>query len=73
MCTVRDIGDIVAPHGIPLYLLDRLLILLTMKYIAEESSPLTSSNCCSAQAAFALMIDEHKPKKPAKINKRKPI
>jgi RuvB-like protein 1 (pontin 52) len=36
MCTVRGTDDIVAPHGIPLDLLDRLLILRTMKYTAEE-------------------------------------
>nr|CAG4647839.1 EOG090X04OZ [Moina brachiata] len=36
MCTVRGTDDIVAPHGIPLDLLDRLLILRTMKYSTEE-------------------------------------
>nr|CAG4639119.1 EOG090X04OZ [Daphnia magna] len=36
MCTVRGTDDVVAPHGIPLDLLDRLLILRTMKYSAEE-------------------------------------
>lgn len=36
MCTVRGTEDIVAPHGIPLDLLDRLLILRTIKYTAEE-------------------------------------
>ena len=32
----RGTEDIVAPHGVPLDLLDRLLILRTMKYTAEE-------------------------------------
>ena len=32
----RGTDDIVAPHGIPLDLLDRLLILRTMKYTTEE-------------------------------------
>ena len=32
----RGTDDIVAPHGIPLDLIDRLLILRTMKYSAEE-------------------------------------
>lgn len=32
----RGTDDIVAPHGIPLDLLDRLLILRTMKYTSEE-------------------------------------
>nr|CAG4636112.1 EOG090X04OZ [Eubosmina coregoni] len=36
VCTVRGTDDIVAPHGIPLDLLDRLLILRTLKYSAEE-------------------------------------
>ena len=33
---MRGTDDIVAPHGIPLDLLDRLLILRTLKYSAEE-------------------------------------
>ena len=36
MCTVRGTEDTVAPHGIPLDLLDRLLILRTMPYPVEE-------------------------------------
>lgn len=32
MCTVRGTDDIVAPHGIPLDLLDRLLVLRTLPY-----------------------------------------
>lgn len=36
VCTVRGTDDIVAPHGIPLDLLDRLLILRTLKYSPEE-------------------------------------
>nr|CAG4645478.1 EOG090X04OZ [Lynceus sp. MCZ IZ 141354] len=35
-CTVRGTEDIVAPHGIPLDLLDRLLILRTLPYTKEE-------------------------------------
>nr|CAG4643153.1 EOG090X04OZ [Ilyocryptus agilis] len=36
ICTRRGTDDIVAPHGVPLDLLDRLLILRTIKYSAEE-------------------------------------
>ena len=36
MCTVRGTEDIVAPHGIPLDLLDRLLVLRTMPYPVDE-------------------------------------
>lgn len=36
MCTVRGADDVVAPHGIPLDLLDRVLILRTMMYSPEE-------------------------------------
>ena len=36
MCTVRGTEDIVAPHGIPLDLLDRLLIIRTLPYTKQE-------------------------------------
>ncbi|KAL1924739.1 uncharacterized protein VTP21DRAFT_4393 [Calcarisporiella thermophila] len=36
MCTIRGTEDIVAPHGIPLDLLDRLLIVRTVPYTLEE-------------------------------------
>nr|CAG4640799.1 EOG090X04OZ [Eulimnadia texana] len=36
LCTVRGTEDIVAPHGVPLDLLDRLLILRTLPYSTEE-------------------------------------
>ncbi|KAK2705059.1 ruvB-like helicase 1 [Artemia franciscana] len=36
VCTVRGTEDIVAPHGVPRDLLDRLLILRTMPYTIEE-------------------------------------
>lgn len=35
-CTIRGTEDIVAPHGIPLDLLDRLLIIRTLPYSVEE-------------------------------------
>merc|ERR1711916_221078 len=35
-CTIRGTEDIVAPHGIPLDLLDRLLIIRTLPYSTEE-------------------------------------
>nr|CAG4651760.1 EOG090X04OZ [Triops cancriformis] len=35
-CTVRGTEDIIAPHGIPLDLLDRLLILRTLPYTAQD-------------------------------------
>ncbi|XP_026809633.1 ruvB-like helicase 1 [Rhopalosiphum maidis] len=35
-CTVRGTDDIIAPHGIPMDLLDRLLIIRTLPYNREE-------------------------------------
>jgi len=35
-CTIRGTDDLVAPHGIPLDLLDRLMIIRTMPYSQEE-------------------------------------
>uniref|UniRef100_H2ZBN2 RuvB-like helicase n=1 Tax=Ciona savignyi TaxID=51511 RepID=H2ZBN2_CIOSA len=35
-CTIKGTEDIVAPHGIPLDLLDRILIIKTMMYTNEE-------------------------------------
>ncbi|KAH6928961.1 hypothetical protein HPB50_022321 [Hyalomma asiaticum] len=35
-CTIRGTEDVVSPHGIPLDLLDRLLIVRTMPYTREE-------------------------------------
>lgn len=35
-CTIRGTEDIVSPHGIPLDLLDRLLIIRTLPYSQEE-------------------------------------
>ncbi|KAI8802819.1 TIP49 C-terminus-domain-containing protein [Cladochytrium replicatum] len=36
MCTIRGTEDIVSPHGIPVDLLDRLLIIRTIPYTLEE-------------------------------------
>ncbi|KAI9244197.1 RuvB-like 1 [Phascolomyces articulosus] len=36
MCTIRGTEDIVAPHGIPIDLLDRLLIVRTLPYTIDE-------------------------------------
>ena len=36
MCTIRGTEDIQAPHGIPVDLLDRLLIIRTIPYTLEE-------------------------------------
>ncbi|KAJ3047738.1 RuvB-like protein 1 [Rhizophlyctis rosea] len=36
MCTIRGTEDISAPHGIPVDLLDRLLIIRTLPYTLEE-------------------------------------
>jgi len=35
-CTIRGTEDVVAPHGIPLDLLDRILIIKTMMYTTDE-------------------------------------
>ncbi|CAK8690497.1 ruvB-like 1 [Clavelina lepadiformis] len=35
-CTIKGTEDIIAPHGIPLDLLDRILIIKTMMYTTEE-------------------------------------
>lgn len=35
-CTIKGTVDIISPHGIPLDLLDRLLIIRTLPYAAEE-------------------------------------
>ena len=36
MCTVRGTDDVVSPHGIPLDLLDRVLIIRTLPYTRDE-------------------------------------
>ncbi|CCJ30126.1 unnamed protein product, partial [Pneumocystis jirovecii] len=36
MCVIRGTEDIVSPHGIPIDLLDRLLIIRTLPYTSEE-------------------------------------
>ncbi|KAI9490302.1 RuvB-like 1 [Zychaea mexicana] len=36
MCTIRGTEDIIAPHGIPIDLLDRLLIVRTLPYTIDE-------------------------------------
>ncbi|KAJ3017358.1 UNVERIFIED_CONTAM: RuvB-like protein 1 [Siphonaria sp. JEL0065] len=36
MCTIRGTDDVISPHGIPLDLLDRLLIIRTLPYTLEE-------------------------------------
>lgn len=36
MCTVRGTDDIVSPHGLPIDLLDRLLIIRTLPYSLED-------------------------------------
>ncbi|CDH49775.1 -like 1 [Lichtheimia corymbifera JMRC:FSU:9682] len=36
MCTIRGTEDIVSPHGIPIDLLDRLLIIRTLPYTIDE-------------------------------------
>jgi len=35
-CTIRGTDDVVAPHGMPLDLLDRILIIKTMMYTTDE-------------------------------------
>uniref|UniRef100_H2ZBN1 RuvB-like helicase n=2 Tax=Ciona savignyi TaxID=51511 RepID=H2ZBN1_CIOSA len=41
-CTIKGTEDIVAPHGIPLDLLDRILIIKTMMYTNEEMMKIMS-------------------------------
>jgi RuvB-like protein 1 (pontin 52) len=36
MCTIRGTEDIISPHGIPVDLLDRLLIIRTLPYTQDE-------------------------------------
>lgn len=36
MCTIRGTEDVVAPHGVPVDLLDRLLIIRTLPYTLDE-------------------------------------
>lgn len=36
MCTIRGTEDVIAPHGIPIDLLDRLLIIRTLPYTIDE-------------------------------------
>ncbi|KAF1796479.1 RuvB-like 1 [Mucor lusitanicus] len=36
MCTIRGTDDIISPHGIPVDLLDRLLIIRTLPYTIDE-------------------------------------
>lgn len=38
MCTVRGTDDVIAPHGIPVDLLDRLLVVRTLPYPLEQIS-----------------------------------
>ncbi len=38
LCTIKGTDDVVSPHGIPVDLLDRLLIIRTLPYTEEEIS-----------------------------------
>ena len=42
VCTIRGTEDVVAPHGIPRDLLDRMLIIRTMSYTLEEVATILS-------------------------------
>ena len=35
-CTIRGTEDVVSPHGMPLDLLDRIMIIRTKQYTQEE-------------------------------------
>ncbi|TRY73614.1 hypothetical protein TCAL_01864 [Tigriopus californicus] len=53
-CVIRGTGDIVASHGIPLDLLDRLLIIRTLPYTQEEMSAIIKIRA----ATEGLTVDE---------------
>ncbi len=42
MCTIRGTEDIQSPHGIPVDLLDRVLIIRTIPYTLEEIGVIVS-------------------------------
>eukprot|EP00298_Acanthocystis_sp_HF-20_P001469 c11888_g1_i3.p1 GENE.c11888_g1_i3~~c11888_g1_i3.p1 ORF type:complete len:470 (+),score=206.59 c11888_g1_i3:33-1412(+) len=52
MCTVRG-TDVIAPHGIPLDLLDRLLIIRTLPYSPEEVAQIIASRVKIEQISIA--------------------
>ena len=35
-CTIKGTGDIISPHGMPLDLLDRIMIIRTLPYRIED-------------------------------------
>lgn len=35
-CTIRGTGDVISPHGMPLDLLDRIMIIRTLPYRVED-------------------------------------
>lgn len=53
-CVIRGTGDIMSPHGIPLDLLDRLLIIRTLPYDKEEIQAIIKLRA----ATEGLQIDE---------------
>jgi len=60
VCTIRG-TDVLAPHGVPVDLLDRMLIIRTTPYSLEEmmqvSTPLYNGSpfCCSFSVRFLLV------------------
>lgn len=53
-CTIKGTEDIVSPHGIPLDLLDRLLIIRTLPYSQEEMAQIIKIRT----ATEGIQIDE---------------
>ena len=66
-CTIKGTGDIVSPHGMPLDLLDRIMIIRTLPYRIEDMTqvcvfyaivfhlkekPQSKSICCCSPVPF---------------------
>ncbi|KAJ3117088.1 RuvB-like protein 1 [Nowakowskiella sp. JEL0407] len=61
-CTIRGTDDIVAPHGIPVDLLDRLLIIRTLPYTLKEITIIITiraktENIATSEAAVTMLAD----------------
>ncbi|XP_022081282.1 ruvB-like 1 [Acanthaster planci] len=65
-CTIRGTEDVVAPHGIPLDLLDRVMIIRTLPYSQEEMMQILKIRA----ETESLLIEDESLKKLAEIGTR---
>lgn len=63
LCTIKGTDDVVSPHGIPVDLLDRLLIIRTLPYTEEEISVIVNIR----SKTESIAIDEQSVKYLAEL------